>query len=358
MKVIFTIQVMNASLSYQLSNAARRFHDLLESLNVDRLTIDEYPKFYLRYLLQHKEHYIDLYTKVLLKLLNISGKQPHELVLVDYGTGNGLLAMLGAVTGFSKVIAVDADPVFLKAAQLTAEALAMKGIEFVQSTEENMDEWISLEQPAVLAGTDVIEHIYNLELFFQQLYHITNIEALVFTTASNPENPFIARKYKRMHLKEELIGGDVDDRKLFGDAHASFLSIRKKMIREYQPQLNDDVLNQLATATRGLKRKDIEKFVEAYMQNGIMGTVISHPTNTCDPETGSWAERMMAFKEFQTLFHKNGFQLQVSKGFYDRYKGNNIKRIIITTLNAFVKHVPYFGMKLSPFVFLEGKRKD
>jgi 2-polyprenyl-3-methyl-5-hydroxy-6-metoxy-1,4-benzoquinol methylase len=349
---------LKSSPSYQLSNAARRFHDLLESVNVDRLTIDAYPKFYLHYLLQHKAHYIELYTKVLQKLLNISGKQPHELVLVDYGTGNGLLAILSAVAGFSKVIAVDADPVFLKAAQLTAEALAMKGIEFVHATEENMDEWISLEQPAVLAGTDVIEHIYNLELFFQQLHHITNIEALVFTTASNPENPFIARKYKRMHLKEELIGGDVDDRKLFGDAHASFLSIRKKMIREYQPQLSDDVLNQLARATRGLRKKDIEKFVDAYLQNGTIGNVISHPTNTCDPETGSWAERMTALREFQTLFHKNGFKLQVSKGFYDRYKGNDMKQAIVSALNAFVKHVPCLGMKLSPFIFLEGKRKS
>lgn len=349
---------MKPSVSYQLTHAVKRFHDLLESLNVDALAIDAYPKFYLSYLLQHKEHYTDLYLEVLQKLLNYTGKQPHELVLIDYGTGNGLLAILSAVAGFSKVIAVDADAGFLKAAQVTSAALALKGIEFIHATEDNMDELITLELPAVLAGTDVIEHIYDLDLFFKKLGQMKELKALVFTTASNPENPFITSKYKRMHLKEELTGGDVDDRKLFGDAHASFLSIRKNIIKEYQPQLSEDILNQLATATRGLRRNDIEKFVNEYLRTGTIGKIISHPTNTCDPETGSWAERMIELKEFHTVFQKNGFQLHVSKGFYDRYKRNDVGQATIYLVNSFVKNVPYAGMKLAPFIFLEGIRND
>lgn len=343
--------------SYELKRATERFQQQLELLDVEELRLEAYPAFYLRYLLQHKMHYLKLYLQVLQKLLNQVGKQPADLCLIDYGTGNGLLAMLAAVAGFSKVIAIDADPVFLKAAQQTAEAMAINQIQFLLATEENMGQLISVEKPAVLAGTDVIEHIYNLELFFQAIYQMKHIETIVFTTASNPENPFIVNKYRRMHLKEELMGGDVDDRKLFGEAHPSFLSIRKKMIRDYQPQLKEDVLHQLATATRGLKRKDIATFVDAFLQTGRIGKVISHPTNTCDPETGSWAERMVDLQDFQELFNQNGFCFHVSNGFYDRYKGNVLKRAVVFLLNTFIKWVPQPGIKLSPFIFLVGQRR-
>jgi 2-polyprenyl-3-methyl-5-hydroxy-6-metoxy-1,4-benzoquinol methylase len=343
--------------SYQCNHVSKRFNDLLQSLDIEALPLEGYPKFYLSYLVQHKEHYTQLYSRVLQKLLKKTGKQPHDLMFIDYGTGNGLLAILASIAGFRKVIAIDADQSFLQAAQITAAALNFREIEFIHATEDSFDQKVIVQQPAVLAGTDVIEHIYNLELFFQKLKMLQPIEALLFTTASNPENPVITRKYKRMHQKEELEGGDADDRHLFGDAHPSFLSIRKKIIAAYQPQLSDEVLNELAKATRGLRRMDILKFVNDYKSTSTIVPAISHPTNTCDPETGSWAERMLELNEFEKLFAENDFQLQVNKGFYDGHKGNQLKQIAAALMNSFITYVPYLGIKLAPFIFLDGSRK-
>jgi precorrin-6B methylase 2 len=348
---------MGSAESYSLQHASNRFHDLLNALDVDVLPLEGYPKFYLSYLLRYKVHYTQVYMQVLQKLLRHTGKQPHDLVFIDYGTGNGLLALFASVAGFTQVIAVDADERFLHAAQTTANALNITNIQFIQATEDSFGEKIKLNQPAVLAGTDVVEHIYNLEQFFQELKELKQVEALVFTTASNPENPFITTRYKRMHLKEELYGGDAGDRHLFGDAHVSFLSMRKKIIAAYQPQLSDAVLNQLASATRGLRRDDILKYVDAYTITAEIQNAVSHPTNTCHPETGSWAERMLELNEFDSLFKSHGFQWQVSKGFYDDHKGSTAKRVLTSLLNSFVNKVPYLGMKLAPFIFLEGKRE-
>jgi hypothetical protein len=46
----------------------------------------------------------------------------------------------------------------------------------------------------------------------------------------------------------------------------------------------------LAKKTRGLMKDDIEKLVEEYIASGKITYQPDHPTNTCDPYTGNWAD--------------------------------------------------------------------
>lgn len=348
---------MKTEIAYQLETAAQRFRQKLEALDVNTLSVEGYPKSYFLYLLVHRKHYIELYVQVLQKLLFASKKLPEDLILIDYGCGNGFLSFLGAFAGFSKIVSIDTDVEFLKSAQVTASVLGLKEIEFIHANEETFDGLISIKQPAVLAATDVIEHIYNLDLFFLKLKKIEKIRSILFTTASNPKNPFIVKRYHHLHLKEELQGGNANDRNLFGDAHASFLELRQKIIIEHFPFFVPERFTSLAKATRGLRRDDIIKHTQKFLQTGVLTNAITHPTNTCHPETGSWAERLMEIDELKILFQKNEFELKISNGFYDSNKGSIVRRCCISVLNAIIRNTTDLGIRLAPFIFLEGNRK-
>jgi 2-polyprenyl-3-methyl-5-hydroxy-6-metoxy-1,4-benzoquinol methylase len=353
----FKVKKLSVSIYPIFQQASADFEKQLAVLDVNVLTISGYPQTYLKYLIQHRKHYLRLYATVLSSVVKHSSLLPKDAVLIDYGTGNGLLAMLAAAAGFKKVIAVDVDEVFLNAAKQTAHALGYNTIEFVKAGEETFHLLPLRNAPALIVGTDVVEHIYKLELFFKQLGTATAIKAACFTTASNPHNPVRVRNYKQLHIKEELVGGDSTDRVLFGDVHASFLSMREKIIAHHFPQADNSKVTTIAKAGRGLRKDDLIIMAEEYFKTGKLRVVDETDTNTCEPETGSWAERMLPVETYKQLYRSNGFEFYLGNGFYDAEKGVFIRKTAIKLLNFLMQTFPVIGIKAAPFIFLEGKRK-
>lgn len=340
-----------------IETSAKQLLQLLETKNTTVIPVSGYPKAYLEHLLQHKEHYIAIYKEVFRKIIEKTKLPPQEIVFVDYGTGNGLMAILAVFAGFHKVAAVDVDADFVNAAKQLAGFLNIEGIQFLHGAEETLKEIETKGKQVVVAGTDVIEHIYNLDTFFSVLSQIPGIAATVFTTASNPKNPRIVKRLTQLQIKEELHGGDADDRLLFGDAHASFLSMRKKIIHDFKPTLPGETAEALAKASRGLHKEDIHKITVNYLENGEMPLPISHASNTCNPETGSWCERLLELETFEILYAQHGFSLEVSNGFYDQYKGAFVKRIAVKLINQFIRTFSSFGISIAPFIILTGTKK-
>jgi predicted RNA methylase len=333
------------------------FLNRLDSLNEQNISFVGYSRDYLLYLLKYKAHYVSIYQYIIEIVLKNTGVEIANAVFVDFGAGNGLLAMLARLLPFHRVLAIDVDEEFVEAARQTSGILSIDEIEFINGGEEVLTNLKNEDKTVIVAGTDVIEHIYDLTTFFNKLTQISTLSVTVFTTASNPENKRIVNRLMQLQRKEERIGGTSDDRALFGYTHKPFLELRKDIIIELRPSLDQNTLTQLVKVSRGLRKDDIQKMVEAYEKDGVFPTEMSHPTNTCHPVTGSWSERLVELNEYEDYYNLNGFALEIMNGFYDSGKGSYVRRLFVRVLNLLIKLIPVQTRRIAPFILLVGTRK-
>ena len=330
------------------------FENLLAAVNIDSIDfITPYPKRYLQHILAHKKYYCRIYAHVLNLALQHSAKSKGDICLVDYGAGNGVLGLLAKYCGFGKVFINEVNTVFLLAAKKLSQATGVITDGFIEGDIEQVKSNFKDSLLDVVVSTDVIEHIYDLEHFFRIVKEINPGMVTVMSTACNPANYFKVKEFKKLQIKDELYGGSPDDNVLFGNtAIRPFIEIRKKAIISFSDnKLTAEDIDKLATLTRGLQIDGIKKAVDQYISTKTLPVLLSHPTNTCDPVTGSWSERLMSFDEYKTIYSNAGFELKFYDGFYNEYE-SNLKSRLLYLAN---KLVPFVKHKLSPFITLVGK---
>lgn len=324
------------------------FSKVLSDLNIADLCLEEYQEVYLKNLLLHKNYFLRIYACVLNEVLNKSSKKKEDIFLIDYGAGNGLLGLFAKYCGFGKIVQIDTSPGFNASQKILSQKLNIPIAENILGNFEMLEKF-SANPPDALVGTDVIEHIYDLDIFFSALQKLNRSMALVFTTASNSRNWFKKKKLMRVQYKDEWIGTDLES----GESLLPFRDIRKEIIVNYLPEITRTELGKLITHTRGLKKDDIIKACEIYKNKKLLPSLLIHPTNTCDPLSGSWTERFLSFEEYTDLFSSNGYTLFIRNGFYNQYQSGT-KAKILHIANIFIKIHSNLGNLMSPFIILIG----
>ena len=99
------------------------FSELLKIVDADVPTTNRYCQNYLQHLLTHKNYYLKIYATVLDEAMAASSLPLKEINVLDFGTGNGLLALFAKYCGCKKVYACDVDADFLVAAEKLSEQL-------------------------------------------------------------------------------------------------------------------------------------------------------------------------------------------------------------------------------------------
>ena len=268
--------------------------------------------------------------------------------MIDYGAGNGLMGLLAKYCGFRKVFINDLNAGFLDAAKKLSFSIDVFADGFIEGDIEQVKSTFENSTLDIIVGTDVIEHIYSLEQFIKTVKEINQAMVSVMSTASNPANYFKVKEFKKLQLKDELHGGTPGDYALFGETVLEpFIETRRKMISAFaDSRLTAEEINKLAIMARGLRKDDIESAVEKYITSKILPVPLSHPTNTCDPVTGSWSERLLSFDEYKTIYNNAGFELKFYDGFYNEYE-STFKSKILKLVNWVI---PFTAHHLSPFV--------
>jgi len=331
------------------------FVQKLKTVSANMPGIDSYCKTYLAHLLKHSRYYIEIYARVLTVLLDHSMEKKSSISMVDYGAGNGLLGIFAKFCGFKKVYINDVNKSFTEAANLLAVQLniPVDGIiygDIIAVTHYFND----IDKPTAIAGTDVIEHIYNLEELFSGIKSINNDMVTVFTTAANPDNWFKSSTIKKQQLFDEYTGGALAGHELAGSENSpAFFNIRKSIILSASNSLKEEQITLLAKATRGMIKNDILNAVSDYLINQKIPVPPPHPSNTCDPYTGSWSERLLTIAEYKLLYNRYGFKFEQYNGFYNSYE-NSIKSFLLKFINAISKIA---GKKISAFIILVGFKK-
>lgn len=334
------------------------FAGLLENIQVDELDLEAYPSTYLQQLLGHKTYYLHIYAEVLKLAIENAGISKEAITLIDYGCGNGLLGLFAKFCGCKAVYLNDNTSSFLQAARLLGEKLNIEIDDFIPGEiEEVVARFNTQHKPHAIVATDVIEHIYNLEAFFAGVAKLNSKMVSVFTTASVTENYFKSKQLQKLQYKDEHLGSNAlhaNARDAF--AGMPFKEIRRKLISSSAAGLTAENIETLTTATRGLNKHDIMKAVEEFRISKKLPLPPPHATNTCDPITGSWTERLLTAQEYRQLYAQQDFELDVYNGFYNQWNGG-LKSGLLKVANSLLGGLPGSINYVSPFIFLVGKRK-
>ncbi len=335
----------------------KQMTEALKQLNPDELAISAYSRTALGRTLKAAEFYMDIYRSALEKCVAAVALPPSEITLVDYGGGHGLLSILAKQMDFGRVIYIDMRAESLQTVQTLGERLGTLPDVMLQGDADMLQDWCerNQERPTALLAMDVIEHVYILDEFFATLHRINPAMWMLFTTASTPYNKRVVKRLHKAMILDEL----------GNDQKKGFRTLRREYIQQLHPDMPERMLDLWAEQTRGLIYYDVKRAVESQSPN-----LLRDPYNTCDPESGSWTERILPIEEYRQLLAPYHYRLTVLPGFYNEHR-RGPKEWMSHHYNMRIAEAPDHepenlrerhkmrkALKVAPFLFLIVDRKE
>ena len=282
----------------RLSTAVDRLRVKLLALDTHALEISDYSKKYLRGTLVNGVSKLNLYAFLILLSLRASARNEdrHVSGILDYGGGNGLLSLLAREAGFPLVVYSDIDAGSSRDAQRIAAALDLQADHYVVGDLPETVEYLRTNDLncQAMCSYDVIEHVYDIDAFLRNVANIANGPlSVVMGSGANGANPRIRRKLMADQRQVEHEDRSPEWGHKQRDTTTAYARIREQLIQGVAPELGSDRLSMLVARTRGMDQRDIEAAATRFIQSGLLPPVPDHPTNTCDPMTGNWAEHLM-----------------------------------------------------------------
>ncbi len=342
-----------------MDNRIFDLYSTIKQTDFTTLSLSEYGLTYLQKHIDSLQYLFQMYAHITYHLKQESQKPFQEITLIDHGGGIGLLSLFCHTLGM-KVIYNDVYHTIVKDAKNIAEILEVNYKAYIHGTIEDVIRFTTNNNYLVdaIVSSEVIEHIYDIDTFFKHLKDIPSKQlCFVFSTSANPLNPI--RKQKLMHMQRDA--ERKDSQYTFGhkekDSLQSFLSIREQIIREHYNELPQKTIQNLAKKTRGLREDAIIQAVTHFIKTGTYPKEPEHRSNTCDPYTGNWVERLFNPYKLQQQLQKEGFQANVINGYYGyNQKESPSKRTFKKIANQLIFKLKSKGIYLTHYWMLVGKK--
>ncbi|MHA1915031.1 MAG: hypothetical protein ACW986_05035 [Promethearchaeota archaeon] len=349
----------NPALLSNINSAAIRLFNKLSNLNIDTLTISEYIKNYFSKLMGNLKGTLQKYCHLLSLCLAENKKPLEDFIFVDYGGGTGIFSLLAKELGIGMVIYNDIYKTSCHDANEIAKSIGNSAQEYICGEIQDIVDYFkqnSIECDA-LGSYNVIEHIYNIEDFLHHLGFLAqNNLVIVLGTGANPFNPVLKRIITKHHHKREFYSREKEFGHKEGDSLDAYVNIRKDMITKFaNNNLEISQIDHLIRTTRGLRELDIKKCVESYLNNKDLPTNLDpkFPTNTCDPYSGNWAERLMNPFDLAEILEKEGFKSKITTGIYGSHS-RTLLNVIGIFANKVINFLPRKAIYFAPYYILYG----
>lgn len=331
----------------------------LQSLQLETLAISDYNKRYLKDYINNFAFFMPLYKTLLAKVVRKLSKPVSESSFVDYGGGCGILTFLAVELGFKKVMYNDIYEVSTTDVKLISKAINLKVDEFITGDISEFIDYVTKKNIKIdhICSFDVLEHIYDVKDWFAKVQELPKPFSLCFMTSANSSNPFTNRKLKKIHYKAEYIGAKKKKGWKERDSNLPFLVLRQKMIAEKFREIPKDKIILLAKNTRGLYGDDILKSAAHQLETGNYSIKEKHPTNTCDPLTGNWAEHIIDINTLKKQIENKSTSVKFTNSFYSE-SNNRILNFPKKMINFLMKILGEQSLFLSPSYTLEIEYKE
>lgn len=325
-------------LGLSINTHAAALHQRLQQVDPDRVGMPEHCLYY--YKASHAKRLffsIETSAHLLYRAIRLTRKRPEQIVLMDYGAGVGTLYLLAKMIGCTVVYNDHLDDWRLSA-QLIAEAIGVQVDHYVVGDiGDSLDALDRLGlQCSLITSRNVVEHIYKLGVFYQ-LLHERQPQAVVFSsTTANSQNPASVVKHMLWHRRWEKV----------------YRGKRFAAIERKAPELTRAAKERLARATQGLAVEDLQQAIMAFGQSGILPNPRTQRSNTCDPDTGVWAEHLLRLGEYRRLIGERRYKVSFAPGFWDTHYGSAYKNNAAGWLNRVIGRNKVLAMKLAPFMYV------
>ncbi len=335
-------------------NKKKEFISLLEKLNVDDLVISDYNKIYLKKHLESLTYSVNIAWQILAIGLKKIDKPIEKITVAEIGGGTGIISLLAKNLGFGKVIYSDTYEQSCLDFEVIAMALGLKPYEIIcgsiETLAKNHKNAIDL-----MVSRDVVEHIYNPELFFKQSIENFKGAILVHNTSANIYNIFKKKYFKKIHQLDEWEGNSNQFKP--GDSVESYYKMRLDFINKNFPDLSASRREVLAAITRGKVFSDIKKDVENYRVTEKLPPLPAHPTNTCDPSNGNWTEQLMSFEQYESFVKKDDYKTEWFFAPYDEWRNKILNLIVLKILNRIIRYSGKLARFISPAIIIVAQRE-
>ncbi len=356
-----SLPAIDPSRLHNLDSAADRLIKKLRATNAESLPLTAYGKETLKDFQSKAEETIKKYVHILAWLLAPNSLVRHQS-LVDYGGGHGVLSCLAKEAGFSGVVYNDIFDKCGDDARVLGQHLGCAADDYIIGDIHRVHESLRKRKlkSCALASVNVIEHIYDMDEFIRIASSLSHgAMTMVLSTSANPLNPLVRRRHFRQHNEWEYTDGPHDSSYPM-DTQKAFRDVRRDIIRARVPELDTKEVEALTTATRGLRKDDIEKCAEEYCKTKKFPAAPEHPTNTCDPLTGSWQERLLNIETVTRTFESLGFSVRVLAGYYSGNASGAaskiMKRVAARILNHGISLMGEHGTRLAPCFMFQAVR--
>lgn len=341
-----------------LDDAAARLARKIAAMDIAQLPLSEYGRENVGEFRHKAVETIKKYVHILAWLQFPESAKDLEM-FVDYGGGHGLLGALAKEAGFPNVIYNDIFSGCADDARQLARHLGCEADSYVVGDIGAVAESIEANPPAsgAIASINVIEHIYDMDDFLNRASGLTSGPmTMVLSTSANPLNRCVARRHYRQHNEWEFTDGPHESSYPM-DTLRAFRDVRRDLIKEAAPDLAASDVEALTARTRGLHKADIQKVVKDFQTTKQMPPMPKHPTNTCDPLTGSWQERLLDIDDVRTTLGACGFGVRVMGGYYAAHDGGVAKKAVARLLNHGISLLGSQGARLAPCIMFHAARR-
>lgn len=333
----------------------------LRELKADTIGLTENGLSYYRFNLGKIKFNNQSNVQILFRILEKANERdPSELCLIDHGAGIGFWGLLARQCGIGNIICHDISDDMIHDCRILSENLGLGFQHYVKGDVNDLKEYCVNRNLVVdgLASRNVIEHVNDLDIFFSFLRALPGESlVMVITTSANIHNLAVHWQHKKIHSFYEHHGVHTDMMKGGLDASLSGRNVRKKIILEHAPQIVEPFISQLVTNTRGLEEKRIIEAVDLYLKTRIVPPLQEELSNTMEPYTGTWVERLVPFEKYAEAAARHHFMTESIPGFYNEYYRAPGARMAARFLNKLIRLFPSLHRNFSPFLAMRFIRK-
>lgn len=351
----------NEKLLNDINSAADRLFNKLKDLDLKATNISDYNKVYFGGKLTNLISDLQKYSYILSWSLFESETTSKDFVFLDYGGGSGMLSLLAKELGLT-VIYNDIYDVSCKDAETIGKLIGNQADYYIEGDFDTIIDFLEKNsmQCNAIASYDVIEHIYDIDEFFHKIKRLSNKHLTIFlSSGANICNPLIKKSLMKMQLEIEIRNREIKYGHKERDCAKAYLYVRKDIIQAYLQKINEKLsekeIDQLARTTRGKIESDIKRCLHDYLNTRQLPEEPNHPTNTCDPYTGNWAEHLMNQQHLKNILSSADFRVNILSGYYGHSK-NPIKNFGFKCLNLCITTFRKQGIRIAPFYTVYGKQ--
>jgi len=331
-------------------------HDI-SKLDLKALGVSDYNQVYIQSKLKKPHYEMCVASYMLGKFLGFTGADRDKAVLIDYGAGSGLACFAAKRLNIGHVVYCDIFEQSCVDAKAIGEAIGISLDEYVCGDLPETREWLernSLQASGVISH-NVIEHVYSMDSLFSEIGKLASRDTFVWmSTAANPFRKKTSRELSKHAIKVETQTREPAPGHKARNALAAYRDIRRSIIVSESSSLSKETVDTLTENTRGMREDDIRRFLTTYREGEPVTIAPDHPTNTCDPLTGNWAERMMDPFSLVNDAKQHGLELQVLPGFWSLDQGSTLKNGLKKMSNVGIWLTKTKGLSRSPYYILCG----